>query len=269
MKYLITGGAGSLGKIICQKLLDREDSVTVLDNNESQLAAMPDKIIKRFGDISDYRTVFNASRGIDTVIHCAALKNLAITEHNTTDCVRVNVTGTQNVADAAVARNVYHAIFISSDKAVEPTSLYGATKLTGEHIWKTSGSMQEETIFDIIRPGNFFKSAGNVFEVWDALITNREPLPLTDIRMKRYFIDAERVADIAITLNKATEDRNRVIIPIMGEYLLLDLMKEKYGVGVRYHCTGIRQGEKLQEKLKYDAERVLSKTESYMVVKYE
>jgi UDP-N-acetylglucosamine 4,6-dehydratase len=265
MKYLVTGGAGSLGRVLCRKLVERGHNVRCMDINECALASISyplSKFTKIYGDVSDYSRVMKAIRGVDVVIHCAAMKNIEITETNATDCVRVNVSGTQNIAEAAMERNVRHAIFISSDKAVAPTTLYGATKQVGEHIWKAAGRIQNGTAFSIVRSGNFFESSGNVFEVWDKQKAQGKPLTITDADMARFFIEVEDLADIIIDIDR----RNHTIIPIMKEYNIMDLMVLKYGEDQDFIITGLRQGEKMHEELMYSDEKTITVGNCYEVI---
>lgn len=263
--YLITGGAGSLGKVLCEKLISRGHRVRCMDINECELALMnypKERFTKIYGDVSDYARVMKAIRGVDVVIHCAAMKNIEITEINAPDSIRVNVIGTQNVAEAAMERGIKHAILISSDKSVAPTTLYGATKQVGEHLWKAAGRIQTTTKYTIIRSGNFFESAGNVFEVWEKQKEEDKPLTITDIDMTRYFIEIEDLAEIVIDI----ELENQIVVPIMKEYNMMNLMLLKYGEEQPFIVTGLRQGEKMHEQLKYPDERVICITNFYEVV---
>jgi UDP-N-acetylglucosamine 4,6-dehydratase len=268
--YLVTGGAGSLGKILCDKLIQKGHRVRAMDINEAALASMvypAEKFTKIYGDISDERRVYKALRGVDVVIHCAAMKNLLVTEWNAEDCVRINILGTQHIAEQSVERKVKQCIFISSDKAVECSNLYGATKLAGEQLWKAQARRQNNTIFTIIRSGNFFESAGNCFEIWDKCIAENKPLPITDTEMERYFIEASDVADIAIDLPLNYEMNGAVVIPFMKKYNILTLVLAKYGEETPFIITGKRQGEKITEKLKYDDEQTIFICNAYTVVK--
>jgi len=263
--YLVTGAAGSLGQALCGKLIESGHKVRAMDINEAGLASMrfpKEQFTKIIGDVSDYSRVMKAMRGVNTVIHCAALKNIEITEINAPDCVRVNVIGTQNIAEAALERGISHAIFISSDKSVHPTTLYGATKQVGEHIWKAAGRIQNKTSFTIIRSGNFFTSNGNVFEVWEREYKEGKPLTITDLNMMRFFIEIDDLSDIILDL----PTMNQTIIPFMKEYNLMDLLILKYGDEQPFIITGARQGEKMCEQLKYPDEKTISICNFYEVV---
>jgi FlaA1/EpsC-like NDP-sugar epimerase len=263
--YLVTGGAGSIGRVLCKELINRGHKVRCLDINESALAALSfpkDRFTKIYGDISDYQRVMKAMRGVDVVIHCAALKNIEISEINAPDCIRINVLGTQNVAEACLERQVKHAIMISSDKSVFPTTLYGASKQVGEHIWKAAGRIQNTTKFTIVRSGNFWESNGNVFTTWDRQKEEGKPLTLTHEEMYRYFIEIEDLVNIILDL----PPENQTIIPFMKEFNILETLLLKYGEDQEYIVTGLRQGEKLHEQLKYPDEKTVEINNFYEVV---
>lgn len=265
VQTLVIGAAGSLGKILCKKLIECGHKVRAMDINEYSLANMyypPDIFTKIYGDVSSYSRVMKAMKGVDIVYHLAALKNIEITEINCPDCVRININGTVAVAEACMERQVKHAIFISSDKAVEPHNAYGASKLMGEEIWKAAGRIQDKTKFTIIRSGNFWESNGNVWELWSRQKKEGKPLTLTDPEMMRYFIEIDDLVDIILDLPQ----ENQTVIPFMKEYNMLDALLLKYGEDQEYIVTGLRQGEKLKEKLKYDDERTREINNFYEVV---
>jgi UDP-N-acetylglucosamine 4,6-dehydratase len=267
---LVTGAAGSLGKILVDKLIKNGDHVRAMDINEAELASMnypPEVFTKIYGDVSQYFRVYTAMRGCDKVYHLAAMKNLIITEFNSEDCIRINVKGTENVAAAAVDLKVKLSVFLSSDKACEACNLYGGTKLLGEQIWKAQARRQTHTIFTIVRSGNFFESRGNVFEYWEKLYKEGKPLPITDSDMERFFIDTSDLADILVDLPIDGVFNGGVVIPEMKQYNLLSLMLLKYGDETPFIIIGKRQGEKLKEKLKYDDEQTIYICNDYHVVK--
>ena len=265
MKYLITGGSGSLGRVLCSKLIEQGHHVRSMDINEAALAAQnhpKDRFTKIYGDITDYQRVMKALRGVDIVVHCAAMKNIEISEINAPDCVRINVNGTLCVAEACMERGIKHAIFISSDKSVAPTTLYGSTKQVGEHIWKAAGRIQNTTKFSIIRSGNFFESSGNVFSTWERQKAEGKPLTITHTEMMRFFIEIDDLVEIITDLPA----ENQTIIPIMKEFNILELMLLKYGPEQEYVVTGLRQGEKLRELLRYPDEQTREINNFYEVV---
>jgi FlaA1/EpsC-like NDP-sugar epimerase len=159
-------------------------------------------------------------------------------------------------------RGIKHAIMISSDKSVYPTTLYGATKQVGEHIWKAAGRIQNTTKFTIVRSGNFWESNGNVFSTWDRQKEEGKPLTLTHEEMYRYFIEIDDLVNIILDLPL----ENQTVIPFMKEFNILETLLLKYGEDQEYIVTGLRQGEKLHEQLKYPDEKTVFICNDYEVV---
>jgi len=258
--YLITGGAGSLGKEIVERL-NKNNTVRVLDINEFGLSDIgdmyPDARIL-YGDIRDISRVNLAMKEVDVCIHCAALKNINVTEYNLPELIHTNVSGTLNLILSAIEHNIKQFIFISSDKAVYPTTAYGTTKLMGENLVKWAGKIQKNTKFTIIRSGNFWKSNGNVFEMWEKQKARGHPLTVTSKGMIRYFIEAGSVANIVIGLCNYTPCFSTTVIPKMTQYELMEELRKRYpDPGENIKITGIRAGEKLMEKLSTPEEHLI------------
>lgn len=266
--YLITGGTGSLGSILSRKIFEGGNKVRAMSRSESRLAEMknlyPEKQFTGiYGDIRDYTRVNFSMRGVDYVIHTAAMKNLYITEHNVPELNQTNIQGTQNIVFSAIEQGVKKAIFISSDKAVNPSSAYGASKRTGEWLWYWGGDITQDSDFIIVRSGNFLESAGNVFEIWKKQALEKKPLTVTDARMKRHFIQTEKLADIVLDTVYNCKNGD-LVVPKMNEYLMLDLLKERFPCS-DYVVTGLRPGEKLTEELTYEDETLVKETPDYLV----
>ena len=265
--YLVTGGAGSLGKEIVDILIKQRHKVRAMDISESGLAAMryPESQFTRiYGDIRDYTRVHYAMRDCDIVIHTAAMKNLDITEGDVPELCLTNISGTVNVAKAAAECGVDCAILISTDKAVYPASAYGASKLLAEWIWRWAGRTQMRTRFVTFRSGNFKQSAGNVFEVWQRQREKGESLTITDPEMERYFIDTRKAAEIVCSLPGFSSSGDTVI-PKMRMEKILDMMFEQFP-GCTYRTIGSRAGEKKAERLTTDDERVIWENGEVQVV---
>lgn len=266
-KYLITGGAGSLGKEIVNRLPG--STVRVLDIDEAGLSDLketnPD-IRCLYGDITNRERVDLAMKDIDVVIHTAALKNINITEYNLPELINTNVIGTRNLVLSAIENKVKQFILISSDKAVYPTTAYGTTKLLGENLAKWAGKIQDYTKFTIIRPGNFWKSKGNVFEVWEKQKARGQYLTVTHEGMLRYFIEAGEVANIIIGLCGYTPCYNSTVIPKMNLYVIGEELRKRYK-GEPIKIIGLRSGEKLNEALWTSDERVIE-SDTFWTVKW-
>lgn len=273
---LITGGAGSLGTALVNILQilvgDESNKIRILDNNEHALATMkipyPSLTRKLHGSITDKDRVRRAVNGVDIVIHAAAMKNLEITEFNTSELIKTNVIGTDNIISAAVEANVSKIMFISSDKAVEPTSIYGASKLIGEHTAlnynQTNYPISKVSVF---RSGNFLNSNGNVLELWRNQFKNTLPLTITDIKCMRYFINIDMVAKAIINCILEMEG-GEIFVPddtIMKEIPIINLAK-KFIDDNRLDInnivfTGLRKGEKLSESL-FNRDELFKRTHS-------
>jgi UDP-N-acetylglucosamine 4,6-dehydratase len=266
--YLVTGGAGSLGREIVDILIKAGHKVRAMDFNESALASMnyPENQFTRvYGDIRSYPRVHYAMIGCDVVIHTAAMKNLDITESNVPEMNLTNVIGTDNVAVSALECGVECAILISTDKAVYPVSAYGASKLLAERSWLKCYSKQStKTRFVIFRSGNFKQSAGNVLEVWERQCKAGESLTITDPDMERYFIDTRKAAEIVCSLPEYAKNGD-LVVPKMRIHRIIDLLSEQFP-GRSYRLIGCRAGEKKAERLMTDDEQVTWENEEVQVV---
>jgi UDP-N-acetylglucosamine 4,6-dehydratase len=251
---LITGGAGSLGKILALYYAGTGHTVRVLDINEGELASLDHPGVRKlYGSVCSPERLALAMNGVDLCIHTAALKNLDVSEYNVEDLVATNIQGTLNVARAAMDAGVRAAVFISTDKAVEPTTAYGASKQMGERIWLWANRVSRASKFVVFRSGNFWQSKGNVFEVWKRQVAVGGPLTVTHPDMKRYFIRIDRAVElIAQAVRQA--DGGDIIVPHMPEHQIGDLAREMFP-GVPIRVTGLRPGEKMVERLMTDDER--------------
>jgi len=263
--YLITGGAGSLGREIVQRL--KNNTVRVLDIDEAGLSDLKEMYPDTrclYGDIRDLSRVMLSMKGVEVCIHTAAMKNINVTEYNVPELIHTNVTGTQNLALSAIEQGVKHFIFVSSDKAVHPTTAYGATKLMGENIIKWAGKIQNKTKFTIVRPGNFWQSKGNVFEVWEKQATKGKPLTLTRGLMVRYFIKTENVASLITSVSGDIKFSNTTIIPSMKRYVIENELKDRYP-DAEIKLIDKRPGEKDIENLWSDSETLIDKGDFWEV----
>lgn len=251
MNILITGAAGSLGSEFTKQLLDRGDSVVAVDNSEWALVAMDDyaNLTKKLGD-------FRRCTGeYDLIIHCAAYKHIDLIESNKLEASDNNVTATAELYQGVKGK----ILFISTDKAVDPSSHYGHTKLWGEELTREKGGV-------IARLGNIMASSGSVLPKWEACISEGKPLPVTDMAMGRYMISAtEAVTKVLALLPNAK--KGDVLIPEMGaEISMSDLIERVLqahsltSVGEQAYpieTIGIRPGEKLHEALYWDDEETV------------
>jgi UDP-N-acetylglucosamine 4,6-dehydratase len=255
--YLVTGGTGSFGQAFVRRLLnDGADRIVVFSRSESKQAAMrvslaahDERLRFMIGDVRDEKRLMDACRGVDTVVHAAALKRVEVCEADPNEAVLTNVIGTGNVARACIERGVRRAVFLSTDKAAAPNTLYGATKLNAERLWLASnvyaGGM--ETRFSATRYGNVLGSTGSVVPLWRAQAESGKPLTVTDPGMTRFWMRLEDA--VALVLLALREMRGgEVFIPKIGSSSIRELARTIDPRG-QLAVTGPRPGEKIHETL--------------------
>jgi UDP-N-acetylglucosamine 4,6-dehydratase len=256
---LITGGTGSFGQKFSEFLLThaRPHEVVVFSRDEYKQFEMakrfpPEKYPIRYflGDVRDKDRLLRAFNGIDIVVHAAALKQVPALEHNPFEAVRTNIVGAQNIVEAALERSVKRVVAISTDKAVNPVNLYGATKLAMEKIFIAANSYvrYRDIAFSAVRYGNVVGSRGSVIPFFVELVKSgvRE-LPVTDIRMTRFWITLDegvRLVYKAITESEGGE----IFVPKIPSMKVMDLVRALPGNCVP-KVIGIRPGEKIHETL--------------------
>jgi UDP-N-acetylglucosamine 4,6-dehydratase len=200
------------------------------------------------GDVRDLPRLRRALRGIDTVIHAAAMKHVPMAEYNPQECIATNVVGAQNVISACIDEGVKRVIALSTDKAVSPVNLYGATKLCSDKLFVAANSLAgaDGTRFAVVRYGNVVGSKGSVIPFF---LKEREKgvLPVTDRRMTRFWITLDQ--GVAFVLRSlATMSGGEVFVPKLPSMRLLDLART-IGPDCEIEEIGIRPGEKLHESL--------------------
>src|SRR3989338_9419515 len=202
-KILVTGGTGSVGTGIVEQLLKyKPNNIRILSNDENSIFELKSKfgnqknITYMIGDVRDLDRIKLAIRDIDIVFHAAAMKHIDICEQNPFDAVKTNVIGTSNVIEAALLENVSKFIFISTDKATNPSSTLGASKLLAERITQDAGYYRGlgKTVFSIVRFGNVLGSRGSVFQIFYHQLKNEESLTVTDPKMTRFIMSISDAA---------------------------------------------------------------------------
>ncbi|MBR5954412.1 MAG: SDR family NAD(P)-dependent oxidoreductase, partial [Methanobrevibacter sp.] len=205
-KILITGGSGSIGKKIVKELVKYDvDVIRVLDNNETDLFNLENDInsnkVKVFvGDIKDGQRLKTVFKGIDIIFHAAAYKHVPLCEYNPLDAVKTNILGTQNVIDMAILCDVEKVILISTDKAVNPSNVMGATKFLAERLIMASSvnSDEEGTKFSCVRFGNVLNSRGSVIPIFKKQLRCGGPITLTDEDMTRFIMNIQQAARLIL-----------------------------------------------------------------------
>lgn len=247
---LITGGTGTLGQAIVNRAV-RESwdcAITIYSRDEMKQQAMKRKFPRYryvIGDVADYDTLERVMIGHDTVLHLAAFKHIPAGEMNLAALFSTNLTGSLNVAKAAVRTGVERVLGISTDKACHPVNAYGMTKALMERFFQEA-NRSELTRFHLVRLGNVLSSTGSVIPAWRGQAERGEPLKVTDPNMTRFWLsipDAVEYAISALTLTPGV-----VLIPLLPG-LRMELMAEYLFPGQQHQTIGLRPGEKKHEEL--------------------
>lgn len=250
---LVTGGTGSFGKAFVYRVLrTKAKKVIVLSRDELKQYEMghairDERLLFFVGDVRDPHRLYRAFDGVDYVIHCAALKQIVSCEYNPFEAIQTNVIGAKNVIDASIDRGVKKVLGLSTDKAVQPINLYGATKLCSEKLFISGNSYsgRHETRFSACRWGNVMGSRGSVIPLFKGLATDGKPVPITDPRMTRFWITLEQAVEYVLKWLGVMKG-GEVFIPKIPSMRIIDLA-DAIAPGCRRKLIGIRPGEKLHE----------------------
>lgn len=252
---LITGGTGSFGKKYVTTLLERyrPRRLVIYSRDELKQYEMQqvfDQPCMRYfiGDVRDKDRLTQAMRGIDYVIHAAALKQVPAAEYNPTECIRTNIHGAENVIHAALANDVERVIALSTDKAANPINLYGATKLASDKLFVAANNMAggHPTRFAVVRYGNVVGSRGSVVPFFRKQIAEgADALPITDERMTRFWITLQDGVNFVLK-NFERMHGGEIFVPKIPSVRITDVASAM-APELPQHCIGIRPGEKLQE----------------------
>ena len=267
-KIAIIGGAGSIGSTIVTTLLEETNSkIFVLDSDESRIHTLivnlpeilQSKVTGIIADIRDFQSINNAlaEASPQVVIHTAALKHVTALEAQPREAYMTNVIGTANVLKSIESNNVNDALFISTDKAANPISILGKTKLIGEMMWGSSDNLNR-TNFSVVRFGNVFMSRGSVVETFISQIKKNEPITITDFRATRFFITLQNAAKLIISTVGSGANQKLIILKMGTPVRILELarkLQELYLSSNAIVEIGLKSGEKLHEELTTDLER--------------
>ena len=252
---LITGGTGSFGRKWVGNVLKnfKPRRVVVYSRDELKQYEMQqtfDQTPMRYfiGDVRDGERLRTAMKGIDFVIHAAALKQVPAAEYNPMECIKTNIHGAENVIQAALEANVEKVIALSTDKAAQPINLYGATKLASDKLFIAANNMAggHRTTFAVVRYGNVVGSRGSIVPLFNKLIAEgADHLPITDPRMTRFWIALQQGVDF---VNKSFERMSggEIFIPMIPSVRITDLAAAM-APNLPTRVIGIRPGEKLHE----------------------
>ena len=252
---LITGGTGSFGRQYVRTILSRYKPrrVVVYSRDELKQFEMQQEFkspqMRYFiGDVRDVARLRQAMRGIDFVIHAAALKQVPAAEYNPMECIKTNIHGAENVITAAIENEVDKVIALSTDKAANPINLYGATKLASDKLFVAANNMTGglRTILSVARYGNVVGSRGSVVPFFRKLMAEgAKSLPITDERMTRFWITLQQGVDFVLKCFERMHG-GEIFVPKLPSIRIADLAKAM-APEVATHVVGIRPGEKLHE----------------------
>jgi len=256
---LVTGGTGSFGNKLVEIMLSqyRPRRLVVFSRDELKQSEMMARFQHRIdhpslrffvGDVRDQARLERAMHGVDVVFHAAALKQIPSCEYNPFEAIQTNVIGAENVINAAIDAGVRRVVMISSDKAVNPINLYGATKLCAEKLFVQGNAYGygRGTVFSVVRYGNVIGSRGSVIPIFTRQRTSGA-VTVTDPGMTRFWIRLEQGVAFAIR-SAEIMGGGEIFVPKIPSMRILDLV-EAVAPGCRVEFIGIRPGEKLHEVL--------------------
>ena len=256
---VVTGGTGSIGLELTRALLKEEpDQVRLFSNDENglfesqSLFQTDSRVTYRLGDVRNRRAVKSVTEGADVVFHAAALKHVNFCESNPYEAIMTNVIGTQNIIDSVIENSVGRFILISTDKAVNPTSTMGTTKLLCEKLTVNASRITDRTKFNVVRFGNVLGSRGSVVVIFRNQVLNGEPITVTNPKMTRFVMlpsdSARMVLDVAQQHNSG-----KILVLKMKAVRIGDLVEACLwffkGHNRAVNIIGARLGEKTHEEL--------------------
>ncbi|MBH68795.1 MAG: UDP-N-acetylglucosamine 4,6-dehydratase (inverting) [Rhodospirillaceae bacterium] len=276
---LVTGGTGSFGRAFVRRVLEKYDisRCIVFSRDElkqyemaQEFPAGPGRPIRYFiGDVRDVERLELAMRGVDFVVHAAALKHVQTAEYNPFEATKTNINGAENVVIAAIRAGVRNVIALSTDKACNPINLYGATKLAADKIFVAGNNLSGAggCIFSVVRYGNVIGSRGSVVPLFEQLIAKGAlELPITDYRMTRFWITLEQGISFVLSCMSLMQG-GEIFVPKIPSMKITDLAN-CMAPQIELKEVGIRAGEKLHEVMisEDDARTTLEFDDRYAIL---
>ena len=250
---LITGATGSLGTACIEYLLKFEAhirKIIIYSRDEHKQFNLGKKLrgcnkIRYFiGNIRDKSRLYKALKGVDYVIHAAALKHVHVCEYNPFEAVKTNITGTQNLIDTSIERNVREVVFVSTDKAVNPINLYGGTKFVAEKLFQAACHYSDRTDFKLVRLGNIAGSRGSIIPIFRKHTGTQ--FPIRNYKMSRFWITKKEAVEMVLRGFELSS--GEILIPKMPSFKITDLATAINSEKI-LHETGIQKGEKIHEEI--------------------
>lgn len=277
---LITGGTGSFGRTLAKRLLTEDlcrkviifsrDEWKQWDMRQSDPIYDHPKIRYFLGDVRDDKRLLRAFSGVDYIIHAAALKQVPAAEYNPTEFIKTNINGAINVVDAAIACGVKKVIALSTDKAVNPINLYGATKLCSDKLFAAGNvyvGARGYPHFSVVRYGNVAASRGSIIPYWKKLIAEgATSLPITSEKMTRFWITLNDAVEFVCQCFRIMRG-GEIFVPKSPSVNIVDVA-EALAPKLTKHICGIRPGEKLNELLisADDARHTIESNNHYVIL---
>lgn len=276
---LVTGATGSFGRRFVRRVLDGAEPrrLVIFSRDElkqsemaEEFAAHPKRDMLRFfiGDVRDLRRLEMALRGVEFVVHAAAMKQVPTAEYNPFECINTNVMGAENVVQASLRAGVSKVIALSTDKAANPINLYGASKLASDKIFVAANNMagDDGAQFGVVRYGNVIGSRGSVVPLFQRLVREgATALPITDPNMTRFWITLDQGVDFVFSCMKAMVG-GEIFVPKIPSMTILDLAKA-LAPDLPQEVVGIRPGEKLHEVMitEDDSRNTIELSDRYVI----
>lgn len=276
---LVTGGTGSIGSEIVKQLIKtKAKEIRVYSRDEFKHFLLQQELHNKqsstiikyvIGDVRDYDRLEESMLGCDFVFHAGAMKHISFCEEDPNEAIKTNIIGSQNVIRAAIKNNVSHVIGISTDKAANPTTFMGKTKLVMEGIFTAQRS--SKTKFCIVRLGNIINSRGSVVPIWLDQIQRGLNITITDKRMIRFLMEADEASRLIIQAGEISKGREIFVIRMVEKNIfeLAQKIIQKYAKGksIGINIIGARYGEKLREELLTKEEKGRAKeAKNYFII---
>ena len=273
---LLTGGTGSFGYAMTSALLKLKPKKILIFSRDEFKQSVMQNLFKKYnkklrffiGDVRDSKRLDMATKNVDYLIHAAALKQVDAAEYNPFEFIKTNINGAQNVIESCLNNNVKKVIALSTDKAVNPINLYGATKLASDKLFVSSNNLvgSSHTRFSVVRYGNVLGSRGSVMPLFfDYLKRDKKFFPITDVKTTRFWITLK--TGVNFVLNSFNiMNGGEIFIPKMPSVRTIDLARS-INSNYKLKTVGLRPGEKIHETLfsEEDSEYILETKNSFII----